>query len=88
MGVGAIGVGETGVGVSVACGLHPNSSNRVNPIPQIFCIRFFRFIKISSVLQLLADGKRANGRRQPRPHAGIGCTPGLGVYVALKWNRE
>jgi len=50
-GVGGIdvGVGGTGVGVSVACGLHPNSSNRVNPIPQTFFIRFLRLIRTSSV---------------------------------------
>lgn len=55
-----VGVGGIGVAVSVACGLHPNSSNRVNPIPQTFFTRFLRFISTSSVLQLLADGKRAN----------------------------
>jgi hypothetical protein len=44
-----VDVGKAGVGVSVACGLHPNSSNRVNPIPQTFFIRFLRFIRTSSV---------------------------------------
>jgi hypothetical protein len=48
VGVG-VDVGRAGVGASVACGLHPNSSNRVNPIPQTFFNRFLRFIRTSSV---------------------------------------
>lgn len=44
-----VGVGGTGVGVSFACGLHPNSSTRVNPIPQTFFSRILRSIRTSSL---------------------------------------
>jgi len=37
------------VGVGVACGLHPNNNNRVNPTPQTFFSRYLRFIRTSSV---------------------------------------
>jgi len=39
-----VGVGETGIGVGITSKLHPNSSGRVTPIHQAYCMRFLSFI--------------------------------------------
>lgn len=72
--VGGIGVdvGETGVGVGIPNKLHPNSSSRVNPIHQIFCIRSLSFIRTSSKYWLATSGLTHSVQRFGRDCAGLG----------------